>query len=386
MVGSLYPTSLIRRHHCHHSYMLLRFCYWCNTFSILFTACSSFLFHRRYHDGVIISSGGWSSIHPLQFTTNVENQQRFGRIAKVYEATTTPATTAVTAAAAAARKPTTTTRLGSSGKWSLDDTESSSSSVDPRILQRHKCWVILVDDEESIRLSVGDFLYDQGYEVTACDGAASLLEVLDGGPMKQLEINDNKHIINNPQQVLGRLLPDVIVSDVRMPDTDGIELLSILRSDPRYQRIPVVLLTAKAMTIDRIAGYKAGADAYLPKPFHPDELLSILDNTILRRQQMKNSQSQLANLKQEMATIKNIMKQNSANTVKQTNVYLTPTERAVLELVCQGLTNKEIAQERSVSTDRVIKIVQKLFTETNTRKRTELVRWAFQTGYVSPRQ
>ncbi|KAL7564166.1 hypothetical protein ACA910_021140 [Epithemia clementina (nom. ined.)] len=264
------------------------------------------------------------------------------------------------------------------------------------MVQRNKCWVILVDDEESIRLSVGDFLYDEGYEVTACDGADSLLELLDAAGAgvghkkvkdKTLEYsNNNQQLQQQQQRPKEKSLPDVIVSDVRMPGMDGIELLSTLRADARYQRIPVVLLTAKAMTIDRIAGFKAGADAYLPKPFHPEELLSILDSTILRRQQMKNSLSSLANLKEEMATIKQIMKQNSANTVKQTNVYLTPTERDVLELLCQGYTNKEIAQERGVSTDRIIKIVQKLFAETQTKKRTELVRWAFQTGYVSPRQ
>lgn len=91
-------------------------------------------------------------------------------------------------------------------------------------------------------------------------------------------------------------------------------------------------------------------------------------------------------IKEEMAAIKNVMQQNSAVTVKQTNVYLTPTEREVLEWICQGYTNAEIATARGVSVDRIIKIIQKLFFETQTSKRTELVRWAFLTGYVSPRQ
>ena len=281
-------------------------------------------------------------------------------------------------------------------KSNNNNNDDSRVILDPKIVQRNKCWIILVDDEESIRQSVGDFLYDEGYEVTACDGADALLEVLGGGtrqePNKNRFYDDTGSIhqppVVTPQRLLQqeKALPDAIVSDVRMPGTDGIELLEILRQDARYQRIPVILLTAKALTMDRIAGFKAGADAYLPKPFHPEELLSILDNAILRRQQMKSARSSLANLKEEMVNIKSIMQQNSANTVKQTNVYLTPGERDVLELVCLGYTNKEIAQERGVSTDRIIKIVQKLFQETQTTKRTELVRWAFQTGYVSPRQ
>ena len=277
--------------------------------------------------------------------------------------------------------------------------------MDSKAVQRNRHWVVLVDDEEAIRLSVGDFLYDEGYEVTACDGAESLFEVL-GHTNNNIRNKSNINNKSRPQpppqtQLLQKMLPDVIVSDVRMPGINGIELLGILRTDSRYQRIPVVLLTAKGMTADRIAGYKAGADAYLPKPFHPDELLSILDNAILRRQQVQRSNNKnnknnaknnnnndpvLDNLKQEMETIKNVMKQNTETTFKQTNVYLTPTERDVLELVCQGLTSKEIAQERGVSNDRIVKIIQKLFLETQTKKRTELVRWAFDTGYASPRQ
>lgn len=46
--------------------------------------------------------------------------------------------------------------------------------------------------------------------------------------------------------------------------------------------VPVVLLTAKGMTEDRVAGYRAGADAYIPKPFDPDELISVIDSAILR--------------------------------------------------------------------------------------------------------
>ena len=250
--------------------------------------------------------------------------------------------------------------------------EDDSVILDPKFLQRNKCWVVLVDDEEAIRQSVGDFLYDEGYSVTACDGADSLIKLLTD--------NSNGNGKNNQDS-----LPSVIVSDVRMPGMDGITLVQTLRQDARYQKIPIVLLTAKAMTMDRISGFKAGADAYLPKPFHPDELLSILDNTSVRRKQIQEARrGTLAELKDEMNTIKSIMKQNSAQTVQKTTVYLTPAERDVLELICQGFTNKEIAQERSVTVDRVVKMVKKMLSTTKTKNRTELVRWAFQTGYVSP--
>ena len=240
---------------------------------------------------------------------------------------------------------------------------------DPKFLKRNKHWVVLVDDEQAIRESVGDFLYDEGYQVTACADADALLEVC-----------------RKPRGPGGLpATPDAIVSDVRMPGKDGIELTEYIRADERLQRVPIILLTAKAMTKDRIAGYKAGADVYLPKPFNPDELLSILDNAILRRRQMQGQGGSMVDLKQDMASIKELLKQNGADLVKKTDVYLTPTEREVLDLLCKGFTNQEIATERAVSLSGVIRVMQTLYSKTGTQTRTELVRWAIQTGYVAPR-
>lgn len=241
---------------------------------------------------------------------------------------------------------------------------------DRKFLERHKHWVVIVDDEEAIRQAVGDFLYDSGYQVTACADADALW-----------------HVVTTPRGA-GQLLPMVpaaIVSDVRMPGKDGIELLGWIRADERLSRVPVILLTAKAMTQDRIEGYKAGADVYLPKPFHPDELLSILDNAIARRRQMMGEPGNLAEMKQQMADIKLLMKQNEAKLVKKTNVFLTLAEREVLELLSYGYTNAEIANERGVSLASVNRTIQKLYTATLTKTRTELVRWAIQTGYVARR-
>ncbi len=170
-----------------------------------------------------------------------------------------------------------------------------------------------------------------------------------------------------------------------MPGKDGIELLGLIRSDPRLVRVPIVLLTAKAMAQDRVQGYKAGADVYLPKPFDPDELLSIVDNLILRRQQMSGKVGGLMDLKDDMEKIKQIMKRNSANVVKKTNVFLTDMERDVLELLCKGFTNSEIAEQRDVSIIGINRVIQNIYTKTETRNRTELVRWAISTGYVPTR-
>jgi DNA-binding NarL/FixJ family response regulator len=170
-----------------------------------------------------------------------------------------------------------------------------------------------------------------------------------------------------------------------MPGKDGIELLGLIRSDERLERVPVILLTAKALTQDRILGYKAGADVYLPKPFDPDELLSIVDNAIQRRLQMTGKAGGLRDLKEEMVNIKQLMRKNGANVVKKTDIFLTDTERDVLEFICKGYTNGEIAQERGVSIIGVNRMIQKIYLATKTQTRTELVRWAIETGYVAAR-
>jgi DNA-binding response OmpR family regulator len=263
---------------------------------------------------------------------------------------------------------------------------------DADFVKRNSYWVVIVEDEEAIRQAVGDYLYDSGYQVSACDSARSFQELIQQQQSEKLEtaltsIADPDILPNAPPPPVAQgRLPDVIVSDIRMPDMDGIELLEWIRSHPRLRRLPVVMLTAKGLTADRIVGYRAGADFYLTKPFAPEELLGILDNCIVRRrQQLKAESGVLVDLQQDLAEIKSVLRQNAENTVLQTQVYLTPVEREVVTLLSRGYTNAEIASERKVTTERIVKILQKLYAATGTKTRTELVRWAVQTGYVPKR-
>ena len=115
--------------------------------------------------------------------------------------------------------------------------------------------LLIVDDDERIRGLLQKFLIRHGFWVSAARDAAHARRLLDG-----LEF-------------------DMIVMDVMMPGEDGISLTRDLRG-----RIatPILLLTAKGETEDRIAGLEAGADDYLAKPFEPKELLLRI-NAILRR-------------------------------------------------------------------------------------------------------
>jgi DNA-binding response OmpR family regulator len=119
--------------------------------------------------------------------------------------------------------------------------------------------LLLVDDEPGIREAVKDYLQESGFSVQVASNA------LEGWEWMQMNT------------------PDLVISDVMMPQVDGYQFLKQLREDPRFQALPVVFLTAKGMTGDRIQGYHAGVDAYLPKPFDPDELVAIVENLLARR-------------------------------------------------------------------------------------------------------
>ena len=115
--------------------------------------------------------------------------------------------------------------------------------------------LLIVDDDERIRGLLQKFLMKNGFLVSAARDAAHARRVLSG-----LEF-------------------DMIVLDVMMPDEDGVSLTRHLRENITT---PILLLTAKGETEDRIAGLEAGADDYLAKPFEPKELLLRI-NAILRR-------------------------------------------------------------------------------------------------------
>jgi len=115
--------------------------------------------------------------------------------------------------------------------------------------------LLIVDDDERIRGLLQKFLARNGFLVTAARDAAHARRLLSG------------------------LDFDMIVLDVMMPGEDGISLTRDLR---RRMTVPILLLTAKGETAERIEGLEAGADDYLAKPFEPKELLLRI-NAILRR-------------------------------------------------------------------------------------------------------
>lgn len=225
--------------------------------------------------------------------------------------------------------------------------------------------LLLVDDEPGIRESVQAYLEDnEEWSVTAAINAEEAWQKIEAQ------------------------IPDLIISDVMMPQVNGYEFLQKLREDPRYRSIPVVFLTARGMTSDRIKGYESGCDAYLPKPFDPEELEAIVRNLLSKNQTAtgKSNSSDLEKIARELEEIKGKLddrlgkSSGIAVTPSPIKIDLTPREQSVLDLVAQGLMNKEIARELSTSVRNVEKYVSRLFGKTGTNSRTELVRFALQHG------
>jgi len=83
-------------------------------------------------------------------------------------------------------------------------------------------------------------------------------------------------------------LPDLVITDLMMPKMDGIEMCTTLKKDLRTGHIPVIMITARAMSADMKEGYDVGADAYITKPFDIDVLLSRVENILQSREKLKD--------------------------------------------------------------------------------------------------
>ena len=186
-----------------------------------------------------------------------------------------------------------------------DTQEPSSSSQLPTVL--------IVDDNADIRAYLRNIL-QQNYQVNeAADGQQGLA-------------------------LANEIVPDLIVSDVMMPVMNGLEFCQRMKGNLATSHIPVILLTARAMSYQQIEGYESGADAYITKPFSADVLLARISNLLKSRRLLKGL------FGTENETVKN--EEKNAEAEKQT---LTEKEDGFLtkfrEFIEKNLADSDISVE-----------------------------------------
>ena len=230
--------------------------------------------------------------------------------------------------------------------------------------------ILVVDDDLILRKVLQNSLEQRGYQVISV------------GSAKEALVQFNQDV------------PDIIVSDVSMPEMDGFEFCRQLRSQPSGKLIPFIFLSAKNELDDRIQGHTIGADSYLTKPFEMKELLANIEALIERSrrvhaeivhliEQLVNSQSAnvLAHIPHDSTSqqipIEPQVEQKSA----PEPLPLTPAEERVFWETIQGFTNKQISERLFISPRTVQTHLSNILNKLNLNNRTQLVRFAYEQGY-----
>jgi DNA-binding NarL/FixJ family response regulator len=200
--------------------------------------------------------------------------------------------------------------------------------------------LLLIDDDPNLILLVRDYLEFRGYEVLTADNGKEALDVL------------------------AQNLPDMIVCDIMMPEMDGYALIENIRKNPRTSWIPVLFLSARGQSQDRIKGLNLGADVYMVKPFEPEELVAQVESSLKQTNRL---------------LLHSDGGDDSTSIQVPASVELTPTELKVVQLVARGLANREIAIQMNVSQRTIESHVSNMLGKTGLSNRTELARWAIET-------
>lgn len=194
-------------------------------------------------------------------------------------------------------------------------------------------------------------------------------------------------------------VPDIIISDVMMPEKDGFEVCNTLKNDLRSSHIPIVLLTAKADVESRISGLRRGADAYLTKPFYPLELTTVIQNLLDLREKMQARYGDLAlssNVNKREPSVTLASEENLENAFIQKLVHIIEQHltdpQLSTDLICQqmGMSRSNLYLKLEALTDQSLNsFIRKL----RLQKATELLlqteenisQIAFEVGFSDPK-
>ncbi len=143
--------------------------------------------------------------------------------------------------------------------------------------------------ETTTAVNAADLTTDAPRENGATSPARRILAVEDDPSiLRQIEFNLQRHgyeveTAGTGAQALKQLMirrPDLLITDVMMPEMDGHELVASVRADPDLMTLPVIMLTARTQDSDIMQGYQSGTDLYLTKPFNPAELITFVQRIL----------------------------------------------------------------------------------------------------------
>jgi len=211
--------------------------------------------------------------------------------------------------------------------------------------------ILIVDDDATLRAALTRYLKDRGFAVR---NASSGREGFDSFTEET---------------------PDLIVSDVVMPEMDGFELCTRVRESGSGQLVPFIFLSGRCDLEDRIQGHSIGADDYLVKPFHPRELIAKIEAQLARARRIH---SEIQRVSQQAPT--------PPEREPQVPLPLTPAEEKVFWEVIQGFTNKKIGDRLFISPRTVQTHLSNILSKLSLENRSQLIRYAFENGHKPPQQ
>ena len=198
---------------------------------------------------------------------------------------------------------------------------------------------------------------------------------------KRLSVSYNISFAVNGSEALKKIknaeiLPDLILSDVMMDKMDGYEFVKILLNQDRYKHIPIIFLTAKTGSIDKLKGLKLGAIDFISKPFSFEELSQKIETVLdsISKQQFALLNVSLAALNRTKRN--GIINGNESPSNFENNCKLlqfTEREIEVATLIFTGKTYKDIAKELFISDKTVTKHTQNIFEKADVSNKVELI-------------
>ncbi|UBF24640.1 response regulator transcription factor [Kovacikia minuta CCNUW1] len=217
--------------------------------------------------------------------------------------------------------------------------------------------ILVVDDDTTLRMALTRYLEKRGYLIQDVGSGIEALTIFEQDP------------------------PDIVVSDVMMPEMDGFEFCRRLRATRSGQLVPFIFLSSRGEVEDRVQGHSIGADDYLIKPFEPRELLAKIEAQLERTRRIH---SEIVRLMQKTESNGASLAEAQATTASPTPLPLTPAEEKVFWEVIQGYTNKQIGDRLFVSPRTVQTHLSNILSKLQLENRSQLVRFAFERGYKLP--